>query len=266
MTDSDFSRQSFLGPHAQQKFEQATVGIVGLGGGGSHVAQQLAHVGFMRYELFDPDVVEHSNLNRMIGATQADAKRKRLKVDIAKRLIKGLRPKAQVGGNVARWQKIPETVRGCDLIFGCVDGFQGRDELERICRRYFIPYIDIGMDVHQAEGCPPRMAGQVILSLPGSPCMKCMGFLTDEKLSQEGEKYGDAGVNPQVVWPNGVLASTAVGIAVDLLSNWTGQYRGPIYLSYIGNDFTISPHVRLRYLPSEPCSHYPTSAVGDPLL
>jgi hypothetical protein len=36
----------------------------------------------------------------------------------------------------------------------------------------------------------------------------------------EAEKYGAAGSRPQVVWPNGVLASTAVGLAVQLLTPW----------------------------------------------
>ena len=40
-----FSSQSFLGAEAGHVFESAIVGIVGLGGGGSHIAQQLAHVG-----------------------------------------------------------------------------------------------------------------------------------------------------------------------------------------------------------------------------
>ena len=35
------SRQSFLGPRAEQIIRPATVGVIGLGGGGSHVVQQL---------------------------------------------------------------------------------------------------------------------------------------------------------------------------------------------------------------------------------
>ena len=109
----------------------------------------------------------------------------------------------------------------CDIVFGCVDGFAERRELEIACRRHLIPLIDIGMDVHIVGKEPPRMGGQVILSMPGSRCMKCLGFLSDASLAREAALYGDAGPRPQVVWPNGVLASTAVGVAVDLLTNWT---------------------------------------------
>lgn len=62
-------------------------------------------------------------------------------------------------------------MRRCDLIFGCVDSFAERAELEASCRRYLIPYLDIGMDVHQAGDEPPVMGGQVILSMPDGPCM-----------------------------------------------------------------------------------------------
>ena len=48
--------------------------------------------------------------------------------------------------------------------------------------------------------------------------MTCMGFLTDEKLSAEAARTVTPAGRPQVVWPNGVLASTAVGFAVDLVA------------------------------------------------
>ena len=107
------------------------------------------------------------------------------------------------------------------------------------------------------------MAGQVILSLPGSPCMRCLGFLTQERLAQEAAKYGDIGGRPQVVWGNGVLASTAVGVAIDLFCNWSGSPRRVVYLSYDGNLGYVTPHPTLPYL-NPGCQHYPLSDVGPP--
>jgi hypothetical protein len=209
------------------------MGVAGLGGGGSHIVQQLALIGFERYVLYDDDIVEESNLNRLVGATSADALAGTPKLHLAKMMIYGLQPEASVRGFACRWQENPEPLRECQIVFGCVDSYQGRHELEVACRRYLMHYIDIGMDVH-GKG-RPVIGGQVILSSPGGPCMRCMGFLTDERLAQEAARYGDAGPRPQVVWPNGVLASTAVGLAVDLLTNWTGQGRAHAYQSYDGN-------------------------------
>lgn len=261
-----FSRQSFLGPNAQKAIERTRVGIVGAGGGGSHIVQQLSHVGFLHYVLYDSQISEESNLNRLVTATEEDVEKSITKVESARRRIMGVRSTAIVEAIVARWQDDPDPLRRCDIVFGTVDTFAERRELEAFCRRYMIPLIDIGMDVHEAKGQPSVMSGQVILSMPGGPCMFCLGFLNDENLTREASLYGAAGPRPQVVWPNGVLASTAVGIAIDLLTDWTQSMRDVVYLSYRGNTGTIAPHVRLKHLSNSACEHYPISAVGDPVL
>jgi molybdopterin-synthase adenylyltransferase len=112
------------------------------------------------------------------------------------------------------------------------------------------------------------MSGQVILSMPGAACMECLGFLNALTLTREAGKYGDAGIRAQVVWANGTLASAAVGIAVDLVTGWTGACRAPVYLEYDGNAHTLTPHKRLSHVPPA-CNHYPSDDVehlGDPIF
>jgi len=264
MTGARFSRQSFLGATAERAIEQATVGIVGLGGGGSHIVQQLAHIGFTNFVIYDPDRVEESNLNRLIGATREDAQKQRPKVFVAARTIHGLIASPNVTTVAARWQEDVGALRQCDLVFGCLDRLQDRSELEVCARRFVMPYIDIGLGVRIVGDEPPRMAGQVVLSVPGAPCFRCLGFLNERDLAEEAAQYGDAGPRPQVVWANGVLASTAVGIAVDLLTDWTAALRSPAYLSYDGNSGTLTPHPRLRYLRTTSCEHFPADEVGVP--
>lgn len=264
MRQERFSRQSFLGSDAESTISSVRVGVVGLGGGGSHVVQQLAHIGFRGYVIYDPDIVEESNLNRLVGATLQDAEVRRPKIEVAERLIHGLQQRANVIARKGRWQDEPEALRGCDLIFGCLDRLQDRSELEVCSRRFLIPYLDIGLGVRTVDDEPPRMAGQVVLSMPGAPCFRCMGFLNERDLAEEAARYGDAGPRPQVVWANGVLASTAVGIAIDLLTDWSAGTRGPSYLSYDGNTGVLAPHPRLRYLKSSECPHFPLDEVGGP--
>ncbi len=266
MSGEKYSRQSFLGADGQAAIERVTIGIAGLGGGGSHIAQPCAHVGFSKFRLFDADGADESNLNRLVTATENDAVRGTLKIDLARRRLLGIQSNADVQGFPCRWQDRPEVLRECDLVFGSVDSFAERRELEAICRRYVIPLVDIGMDLHQAGDEAPVMGGQVILSIPGGPCMFCLGYLTEVKLGREALKYGAAGGRPQVVWANGVLASTAVGIAVDLLTNWTRAGGHTIYLSYRGNDGTLVAHPRLNYLKNGQCPHYPPDEVGDPVF
>lgn len=266
MSDSNhrYSRQSFLGKDSQGAIENTKIAVVGLGGGGSHIAQQLGHIGFLDYVLFDPQAIEQSNLNRMVGATQADVDAKELKVKISQKTVLSIQPTATVKAVNENWQKHPELLRDRDIIFGCVDSFKDRSELEASARRHLIPYVDLGMDVFQKGNEPPRMVGQVILSLPDDLCLRCLGFITEEKLALEASKYGVAGFRPQVVWPNGILASAAVGIAIDLITGWTKRENSLVYLSFDGNYLTLTPHVRLEHELPEICPHFPSNLVGEP--
>lgn len=227
--------------------------------------QQLAHIGFQRYVIYDDDRVEESNLNRLIGATAADALAQTPKLHLAKMMIYALQPKAHVVWGVpCQWQDQPGALRECQIVIGCVDSYQGRHELEVVCRRYLMHYIDIGMDVRGKEN--PVIGGQVILSSPEGPCMQCMGFLTEEKLAAEAALYGNAGSRPQVVWPNGVLASTAVGLAVDLVTNWTRRGRTHAHLVYDGNEATVRDSFTLRNMRTDACPHFSSTEIGDPQL
>ena len=106
--------------------------------------------------------------------------------------------------------------------------------------------------------------GSRVVFATGHTCMKYLGFITPEKLAKEAQAYGTAGPRPQVVWPNGILASTAVGLAVDALTGWTHEMRAPVYLSYDGDESLIVEHPRLQCAPTA-CSHYPLENVGKPI-
>jgi hypothetical protein len=264
MNDNRYARQSFLGKDSEAKISRCTVGVVGLGGGGSHIVQQLAHIGFQKYFIYDDDFVENSNLNRLIGAKTIDTLASTSKLHIAKMMIYGLQPNAEVIGIPFKWQERAESLRNCQIVFGCIETYRERAELEITCRRYLIHYIDVGMDVHGTD--KPVIGGQVVMSSPGNLCMRCMGFLTNEKLALEAARYGTAGSRPQVVWPNGVLASTAVGLAVDLVTNWTLRSRSHAFLLYDGNRAIIQDSYTVRNFEGTVCPHFHDHEVGDPIM
>lgn len=255
------NRQSFLGPNSEEVVRSSKVFVAGLCGGGGHVAQQLAHVGIGHQAVCDFDTVDETNLNRMIGSCPADAEHARLKVDVIEEMILKIDPTVKVTKLKGRWQEDPMELHNSSAIVGCVDSFSQRAELEAYARRYLIPYVDVGMDVTEIEG-EYYITGQVLVSLPGRPCMHCMGFLTPGVLAEEGRRYGDVGGRPQVVWPNGVLASAAVGQVVRLLTPWHSVPPN-LYLEYDGNQQTLTVSNRTPFFPKT-CPHYPLSAVGDP--
>lgn len=260
---SRFARQSFLGKDSERILASTKVGIVGLGGGGSHIVQQLAHVGIGRFAVIDHDRVDLTSLNRLVGATAQDVAQKTPKSQVAARVIGGINSTAAVMPIEGKWQEHAEALRDCAMLFGCVDSFSEREQLERFARRFLIPYIDIGMDVH-AIGSQYAISGQVALSFSGSHCLRCLGILTDERIAKEAERYGAAGDRAQVIWPNGLLASAAVGIFVQLVTPWHGIHSRTIYLEYDGNAQTLVPSPRLEYVLNTPCPHFRDSDVGDP--
>lgn len=70
------------------------------------------------------------------------------------------------------------------------------------------------------------------------PCLRCLGLLSERELAEEAAQsggYAGFGPAPQVVWSNGVLASTAVGVAVDLLTGWNRVAAPSPRLQYLGN-------------------------------
>jgi hypothetical protein len=261
-------RQSFLGPNSEQTLRSLRVAIIGLGGGGSHISQQLAHVGIGNLFIFDPDTIdeEGTNLNRLIGGTEADVAAETPKVEIARRLISGIDSKIEVRPFQATWQDHLEILRTADIIIGCVDSLLQRRDLESFARRFLIPYIDIGMDVYESTN-QFAISGQVALSMPGEPCMICLGILRNDLLAEEAGRYGDAGSLPQVVWSNGVLASAAVGVLMQLVTPWSKEHPTTILLEYDGNSQTLKPSMKLEYIDQIKCNHYSGSQeLGDPFL
>ena len=267
-SDRDFSRQSFLGPRAGQILAETRVAIAGLGGGGSHIAQQLAHLGVGHIRLIDPDTIEPSNLNRLVGATQKDVDKRAPKVEIALRTILSIRPWADVAIAQKKWQEADHLIKDAHIVFGCLDGYLQRHYLEIAARRYLIPYIDIGMDVTMVADKVYAVAGQMIMTRPGGPCMRCLGFITDGRLNEEENRYGDAGLNPQVVWTNGTLASLAVGAFVKLFTPWFDVNDTYTWLELDGNTQAVAPSEQPKYMPQfVSCPHHGgPDGLGDPFF
>ena len=222
-----------IGPEGAAKLAEARVAVVGLSGGGSHVVQQLAHQGVGTIIAVDDDTIDETNLGRVVGGTHLDID-KTAKTDLAARVATAIDPDIDAIKVDAFFpsEKAIAAVKTADIVVGCLDTFRARRDVNQFCRRYMIPLVDIGMAIETRGERLGRADGQLIVSLPGRPCMRCW-FLTDAVLEREErerpagyDRNPDAVGDPQVVSMNGTLASEACNCVLDLITGYSGGQRG----------------------------------------
>src|SRR5260370_3230044 len=90
----DQRQAAALGELGIAKLRRSTVGIVGVGGAGSQVAEMLAHAGIGRLVVVDPDALSDVNLSRTHGASPETVGQ--LKVQSAKAMVERISPETEV--------------------------------------------------------------------------------------------------------------------------------------------------------------------------
>jgi molybdopterin-synthase adenylyltransferase len=254
----DESRLSFLGRAGLQRLREATVTVLGAGGGGSHVAQQLAHLAVGTVPLVDPDLLERSNVNRVVGVGYGDVGKRKAAL-LASRLsglgacVISIRARAE-HPSARAW------IERSDVVVGAVDTFRVRDNIEKMCRSAFVPYLDIGVTIAVDDAQRVRaIGGQVAVSLPGGPCLWCLGILSDERLVADRVEYVSGMPEQQVISMNGLLASQAVNSALALIADFAPRFPPPQLVRYNGLMHELR---RDDALAGARCPHYPVDDAG----
>jgi hypothetical protein len=144
--------QSF-GKKTQRIMSRLKIGVVGVSGTGSPVAEMLYRLGVGELVLVDDDRVEIKNLGRIYNSSMRDAQEGRYKVDVVGDVFVANGLPTQVR-KIAATIFDPVVVRElaqCDVIFGCMDSESGRALLNRLCTFYLVPYFDLGVNL-KADG------------------------------------------------------------------------------------------------------------------
>ena len=209
-----------FGERGQAAVSNLRVAVVGLGGTGSVVVSQLAHLGVRRMLLIDPDTVETTNLNRLVGATLGDVGA--AKVDVAAGHAKTINPNTEVvtlQSDVAN-DVVAHALLETDFIFGCTDSMASRAVLNQLAYQYLIPCIDMGVGIHVVDGDVRFIAGRVQMLSPGLSCLVCTDKLDFEQVRREmltevqrkTDPYilGEAVPQPAVISLNSTVSSAAV--------------------------------------------------------
>ncbi len=244
-----------MGAASQRLLRSLHIGIVGLGGTGSAVAEQVVRSGVGAVTLIDDDAVDETNLSRVFGASKRDIGEPKVEV-AARHLKRSGEAKIRSINASAIQQSVLMRLRDCDLIFSCVDNDRTRAFLNRFAYQYLIPGIDVGVRLDARTGQVMAAAGRVNVVGVGATCLRCSHHLDPERiraeslppdergrLAREGYVMGVADPAPSVIALNTVVAGLGATAFLNLFTALTGgpQPGGQIYDATSGSVFPTSP-------------------------
>ena len=196
-----YDRQSRLfGDSGQELLRRTRVGIVGLGGAGSVLAELLGRLGVGEFVLADPERVEDTNLPRLIAARRYDAvvpswlprvlahRLKSRKVRMAARNIRRANSNARIEAVPMDFLNAEVAARftDCDFLFLAADTMGARLLFNAIVHQYGVPGIQVGAKIPVAEDgtvgnvfCVSRMV------TPEQGCLWCNGLISPGRLQDD---------------------------------------------------------------------------------
>lgn len=239
---AQFDRQiRMFGAAGQARLEKLRVGIVGLGGTGSIMIEQLAHLGVRNLCLIDPDVVEASNLNRLIGAGPGDVGRP--KVEVARAHGLRIAPSARIDTHRESVLMADGALRllDTDFVFACTDSQGSRSVLNQLAYQYLLPTIDVGVSIIAGAQGISHIAGRANMLAPGLGCFVCgnlldpeavrVDLLTDYERQKDPYVVGAHEPAPAVISVNATVSSMAVTMFLQATLGLPGSAR---FINYNG--------------------------------
>jgi len=217
------------------------IAIIGVGGLGSVIAENLIHSGFQDIHLIDPDRIEITNLNRIVGAYYSDAQQNRLKVEVVKEHLQRINPNAQVVAHPVgiEDQAILPALLQSDWFIIATDNHFSRYKTQEIALQLGIPIISTGVNITVEDGVIIDTSGEIIIARYGDGlCLNCLGRINPTKIAAErhqGQFIGDelilrGYVSGQTVKEPAVKTLNAIvgAMAVDLLLNQYTQRQAHV--------------------------------------
>ena len=190
-----------LSTEQQLRLFQSRVAVIGCGGLGGYVVEELARLGVGELVAVDPDVFEEHNLNRQLLSSLDTLGYPKAKA--AEERVGRINPAVTVRAVQKAFSAdtASEILKGCHLAVDALDSISARLQLARSCGEYQIPLV---------HGAISGWYGQVAVQYPGS------GIL--EKIY--GSSSADKGIETMMGNPSftpAVVASLEVALACRLL-------------------------------------------------
>ena len=223
-----------FGGDIQRVLSNLRVAVVGCGGTGSAVIEQLVRLGVRYLQLIDPDTLTAGNVTRVYGSYVHNVGAP--KVDVSAAHVRRIAPDAEVLTSQAKVtvESAAKLLLDADVVFGCTDDNAGRLVLSRLASYVLTPVIDCGVLLSSGPG--GRLLGidgRVTVLAPGAACLVCRDRIDLRRASAEmlnpaeyrrlaDEGYAPALADPEpaVVAFTTQVASVAVGELLERLVHY----------------------------------------------
>ncbi len=181
--------QQALSTAQQLRLLRGKVAVVGCGGLGGTVIEELSRLGVGTIAAIDPDRFQEHNLNRQLLSSMAALGRS--KVEVAHARVREINPAVD---SVPVMRAITQSngaqlLNGYDVVVDALDSIQTRLELARICHRLDAPLV---------HGSVGGWYGQVTVQLPGDDILEKIYGASPEDQGVEKE-LGNPCFAPAVV-------------------------------------------------------------------
>lgn len=183
---ADRQVRAFGSKDIQKIIKKMHIGVVGVGGTGSAICEQLIRLGIGTITVVDGQTIEDTNVSRLYGSRLSDIGKP--KVSVIKRLADdiGFGTTINTIQDFIYSKDAAMALRDCDFIFCCTDDHQGRSILNRMSIWYLIPVIDMAVTIDADKtGKIKDITGKITILSPGNTCLWCREALSSQKIQAE---------------------------------------------------------------------------------
>lgn len=189
MGEARYSRnKELISEDEQRKLADYTVAVIGLGGLGGHISEQLARLGIGTLVLIDADKVDESNLNRQLFATEVSIGQ--LKAEAARERLAKVNSNVNLKCYSAYFDEssASQLLSGVDIVVDAVDNITTRFVLQKICKDLNLPLV---------HGSIGGWYGQVCFIAPGDDTLDLI--YTDKQGTGVEKKLGNPSFTPAMI-------------------------------------------------------------------
>jgi hypothetical protein len=177
------------------------VAVVGVGGLGSPIAEQLVRLGAGAVTIVDSDVLDTpSNVRRVIGSTPGDLRcyTPPAKVDVVGRHLDQIGlgvPVRRVVGDV-RHERVFRNLLDTDVVICATDSHGSRAILNDLASTYLLPVIDVGVQAGAKRNADLAvLVAEISVLTLATPCLWCRGRISADVIRAENLRPISASVS-----------------------------------------------------------------------